>query len=279
MASQHNVRVGYTKGRSPAQEYGEAIGVVLITTAVGLVLRSRLAPIDVAMLFLLAVVFVAARSHQGPAVLASVLGIALFDFLFVPPYYTFDVEDPRFFLTFAVMLAVSLTMTGLTARIREQAIEAQAAERRTAAVYALDRELRDAASRPALIAITTRHIGQVAGGQAVIALVDEPSTRGVTPEWPTGWAFEDVAGRTAAAWAYEHGESAGNGTHQCAAAQALVVPLQAGGRRLGVLAVQPKPQDRRIDKNERRTVEALAHHLETELERPAWAGPGRDLTH
>ena len=75
------------------REYVWATGIVVLTTAIGLVLRSRLTPTDVAMGYLLAVVVVAARYHQGPAVVASILGIAIFDYAFVPPFYTLNVHD------------------------------------------------------------------------------------------------------------------------------------------------------------------------------------------
>jgi two-component system sensor histidine kinase KdpD len=251
---------------SRAEEYAWAVGTILLTSAVGLALRSRLLIIDVAMLYLLAVVFVAARSHLGPAVLASVLSTALLDFLFVPPYYRFRVEDVHYFLTFAVMLAVSLTMTRLTERLRAQALAARASERRTAAVAALDRELREAASRRDLIAIATQHLRRVVGGEAAIALAEETLAQRAAPEWPTEGVFESVEVRVAAGSAYERGEPAGSGTHVAAGAEALVVPLGTAPHRLGVVAVRPTPAERPVDADERRVVEALAAHLALELE-------------
>ena len=60
---------------------------------VGLALRSVLSTTDMAMLYLLAAVVVGSRVRQRPSLVASVLSIALFDFCFVPPYYTFAVYD------------------------------------------------------------------------------------------------------------------------------------------------------------------------------------------
>ena len=73
-------RVGTVTG-----EYLGAAALVGLTTAIGLVFRSRLGTTDVAMLFLLAVVASAARYRRGAALFASILGIAAFDFVFVPP--------------------------------------------------------------------------------------------------------------------------------------------------------------------------------------------------
>jgi two-component system sensor histidine kinase KdpD len=44
-----------------------------------------------------------------------------FDFICVPPYFTFAVSDTEYLLTFAVMLMVALTITELTAGMRYQA--------------------------------------------------------------------------------------------------------------------------------------------------------------
>ena len=89
------------------------------------------------MLYLLGVVFVASRRARGPSVAASVLSIALFDFFFVLPYYTFSVSDARYVLTFGVMLLVALVMGDLTGRVRGQAEAARERERYTATLYAL----------------------------------------------------------------------------------------------------------------------------------------------
>ena len=100
--------------------------------------------IDAAMLYLLAVVVAAARFRRGPAVAAALVGIASFDFFFVHPFYTFSVSDVRYVLTFGVMLLVALVLGGLTGRIRDQAEAAREREQRTAALYALSRELASA---------------------------------------------------------------------------------------------------------------------------------------
>src|SRR5436309_755722 len=76
---------------------------------------------NVLMLYLLGVLWVATRHGRGPAILASLLGVAAFDFCFVPPYLTFAVADTQYLVTFAVMLLTALTISTLTDRVRRQA--------------------------------------------------------------------------------------------------------------------------------------------------------------
>src|SRR5205814_7236959 len=106
--------------------YACAIGAAAICTLLGLLMRPRFDLVNIAMVYLLAVVVIALQFSRGPAIAVSVLCVAAFDFLFVPPQGTFTVEDIQYLLTFAIMLAVGLVISGLAAHVRRQA-EAQAA--------------------------------------------------------------------------------------------------------------------------------------------------------
>ena len=256
--------------RLKGSQYASAVGIIALTTIVARFLRSYLQITDVAMLFLLAVVVVAYRHRRGPAVLASLLSIAAFDFGFVPPYRTFEVNDAAYFLTFGVMLAVALTMSQLTARIGEQAEDARERERRTAALYALSRELNGDGSLQAQTTTAARHISVNAGGETLIFLDgwNKELQRGA---WLSEGVFGSLAVRVAASWVYEHGESAGWGTSHCAEAEALVVPLRAARGTIGVVTVRPESTDRVLSETERRTIEALADQAAVAFERTALA--------
>jgi two-component system sensor histidine kinase KdpD len=236
-------------------EYSLSIGVVALTTGIGLILRPRLQVIDIAMLFLLSVIVVASRSSRRAAILASVLSIAVFDFGFVPPYYTLDVQDPSFFLTFAVMLTVALLMTHLTARIREQAETARKGQRRAVILYDVSRELAGGESLADQIAIAERQVGRAARGSAHVFLEESPGDHG--QRWQTDGLFESVDIRVAAAWAVEHNRSAGWSTHHCAEAEALVMPLRHGGRVMGLVVVRPEAPLPFLSRWELETAEAL----------------------
>jgi two-component system sensor histidine kinase KdpD len=248
------------------REYAGAVVLVALTSAGCLALRSRLQTTDVAMLFLLAVVFAAARWRRGPALTATLLSIAAFDYGFVPPYYTFNVAETAYFLTFAVMLAVALVMGRLTARIREQAEESQERERRTAACYDLSRELAETTGRDLQLELISRHIGRALGGEVTVVLGEKEGERR-EPPWPTGGVFENFTVRVAAAWAWDHGAAAGPGTAHCAEAEACVVPLRTVKRTLGVVVVLPMPPGRIPSESEWSTANALAEQATAALER------------
>jgi two-component system sensor histidine kinase KdpD len=103
--------------------YAWAAGATLVCTLAGLAIRGRFDLVNIAMVYLLGVALVALRYSRGPTIFATVLSIAAFDVLFVPPQGTFTVDDAQYLLTFAIMLAVGLIISRLTEFVRRQAQE------------------------------------------------------------------------------------------------------------------------------------------------------------
>jgi K+-sensing histidine kinase KdpD len=115
-----------------------AIGTVALATAVGWPLvhsRLHLANVNVLMLYLLSVIWVATHHSRAAAVSASILGVATFDFVFVEPFYTFAVADQQYVFTFAVMLLTALVISTLTDRMRKQSELARQAWERVEAEF------------------------------------------------------------------------------------------------------------------------------------------------
>ena len=149
-----------------------ALAVVLGCTGLGALLSPYLAPTNLVMIYLLGVVAVSLRLGRGPSILAAVLSVAAFDFCFVPPRWTFAVDDTQYLLTFLVMLLTGLVISTLTARVQFQAESARRRERRTAALYAISRELAATQSREQIARIAVRHVTAASDVRAVVLLPD-----------------------------------------------------------------------------------------------------------
>jgi two-component system sensor histidine kinase KdpD len=101
--------------------YAWSAGAVLLCTALGWAMAPRFDPVNIAMVYLLAVVVIALRFSRGPSIAAAALSVLLFDVLFVPPVGMLTVDDLQYLLTFAILLAVALVISGLKARIQREA--------------------------------------------------------------------------------------------------------------------------------------------------------------
>jgi two-component system sensor histidine kinase KdpD len=218
--------------------YAQAAAIVALCTAVAWLMFPYFELANIIMVYLLGVVGVAARSTRGPSVLASILSVAAFDFFFVRPYYSFAVSDTQYFVTFAVMLVVALVISGLTIRIRAQAESARQRERRTAALYALSRELASVRGTQDVLSAAVRHIAEVFRSQVVILLPDALGRPTIQPGLPAQFEM-DTTELGVSQWVYEHRQMAGLGTSTLPGAKALYLPLVAPRRTLGVLGVCP----------------------------------------
>jgi two-component system, OmpR family, sensor histidine kinase KdpD len=98
-----------------------AAGAAIVCTLIGLAMAPRFDVVNIAMVYLLAVVVIALTFSRGAAVLSAVLCVAAFDVMFVPPHGAFTVHDAQYLLTFTIMLAVALIISGLIERGRRQA--------------------------------------------------------------------------------------------------------------------------------------------------------------
>ncbi|MEP6472474.1 MAG: ATP-binding protein, partial [Gemmatimonadota bacterium] len=253
---------------SPVAEYGYAAAVVAACTLISWLVFRHLTLTDVAMVYLLGSVVVASRCGRGPSLLATIVGIALFDFFFVPPSFTFAVSDLQFLSTFGVMLVIALVISGFTVRVREQGAFARERESRTAALYAMSRELGSADGLEALLEAAGRHIGDAFGSAAQILLPDSSGQVAPQADRPTAYPIDEKE-RSVAQWTFRQGQLAGLGTDTLPTASALYLPLQGAERVVGVLGIRPPDESRFQDPAQRQLLEAFAAQVALLLERSA----------
>lgn len=226
---------------------------------------------NIVMMFLLAVVFVAVRWGRGPAVLAAFLAVALFDFLYVAPRFSFSVSDVQYLWTFVVMLVVALVIGQLTATLKWQARLAHQREARVRALYDMSRELGAALLPEQVAALAAQFVsaqfeasGALWAANAENRLETPVPTSGLAPGIAIDAQLLDVS---IAQWAFDHGESAGMGTNTLPGAPVLYLPLKAPMRMRGVLALHPQHPPRLASPDQRRLLETCASLVAVSLER------------
>lgn len=218
------------------------------------------------LLFLAAVAYVAYRMGRGPAMLASVLAVLVFDFFFVTPFLTFDVSDVRYVVTFGVMLAIGLVISTLTARLRSMVEGTKLREQRTAALYELGKQLSSLYGIAFLVSAAGKKMAEMIGGEVAIYL-DRPAGLPEVAFGHTGEIANHPVSLPAAQWVIGHDEIAGAGTNTLPNAVALFVPLTASQKTLGAIAVKVADIERLLEPNQRRLLESCANQLGLALER------------
>lgn len=246
--------------------HAEAAGIIGLSTALSLALRTTLAPANLVMFYLLGVVAVAMRSNRNAALFASVLSVAAFDFFCVPPYYTFAVADYEYGITFAVMLTVAVVISTLAVRIRQQAANAAERETRTQALYRLSRELSGETRWFDAAQTATTITSEVFQSRIVLFFPVEPGhisfQRRTTEDLPIPRSEEGIA-----QWVFDHGQKAGKGMPTLPGATALYLPLKGSQSVLGVMAVLPSPNTRLDSPGKQHLLEIFASQTALAIER------------
>jgi two-component system sensor histidine kinase KdpD len=255
-----------------ARRYGATLLVCLGTALLAIPLLPYFDLANIVMLFLLAVVGVAVRYGRGPAVLAAVVNVLVFDVLFVPPRFSFEIHDWQYLFTLAVMLIVGLAVGQLTARLRYQAQIATAREERARYLYEMSRELSGALAVEQVIEIGERGVEASFQVKVRVLLPDDQDRLQPPPTRP-GKPKVDLA---IAQWCFDRNAPAGLGTDTLPAASLLYLPLKAPLRTRGVLAVAPEQRRSLMIPEQRRLLDTFAALIAIALERVHFGVVARD---
>ncbi len=252
--------------KRPRRDYLWSVAVTLGCTLAGWGVLEILAPSNIIMIYLVGVVFVAARFGRGPSILASVLGVLCFDYFFVPPEPKSAIGNTQYLVTLVVILVVAMLISHLTANMRVQAKVAGHRERRVRSLYTLTKVLLAARTEEAVIGITVENLGSEFDSQTAILLPDADGR--ITP--PSGplpsQTFLDWD-PSVAQWVFDHGQEAGRGTDTLAGSAATYFPIRGSSGVVGVLVIVPANLRRIFVPEQRRLLEAFTTAFAEALER------------
>ena len=249
--------------REQVWAYGYALLTCISIAAGATPLVEYLDLANIVMLFLAGVLFIAFWFGRGPAVFAAILNVAVFDFFFVPPRFTFAVGDVQYLLTFAVMLVVGLVTGHLTAGLRYQARVARSREERARSLSEMAKSLSSALVEQQVVEISDKFLETSFRAKAAILLPDLNDTL-QPPVRHGGMPAYDFA---IAQWCYDKSEPAGSGTDTLPASPQLYLPLKAPMRVRGVLVVEPANPRLLMIPEQSRLLETFAALIAIALER------------
>lgn len=235
-----------------------------LTTAFVLTAFGQTHVSDAVMLYLLCVVLVSLRFGQGAALLTVLFSVVALDLLFIEPYFSFTVADPRDGVTLAVMFVVALVIASLTKRVRDQAETARNREVRTAVLYAMSRELAGTTGIELMLRIAARHMHDAFECTIAVLLPDSGGLRSAVHS-PRTFEIDDHD-RIVAEWVWQRERAAGWGTDEFPTARALFLLLRGSRGKVGILALKP-PRERQLDAGILQLVRTFAAQLGSALER------------
>jgi two-component system, OmpR family, sensor histidine kinase KdpD len=225
------------KIRSSMRHYVVSCAAV-ICAAAGCFIASRYMDYrSVGMFFLFVISLLSLFTGRGPVLAAAVLSAVLWDYLFIPPHFTFSISQFSDVLLLLCYFLIALVTGSLTSRIRLHETMARHQERTTAALYDLVKELSSAESVDDIAEIGMLRIGSffnvsvagyLAGSAGDIAREPHPSSS-FKPDSIKEWSVAE--------WVFKNKKKAGCGTNTLPFAQAQYFPLLSQESAIGVVGI------------------------------------------
>ncbi len=226
------------KSLSKPSNYLYSAIFVGLFTALCLPFKNLIDSDDFAMFYLVAVIFTAARYGVGSSIISSVLSVLAFNFFFTEPYYTFSVNNPKYYYTFAIMIITGMITGSLASKLSIQARQARKREEETAKLYELTKELSRIRGLENIADTSLEHIKGVFNVEPYVFFGNENEVR----SFPDN-SFYDLKEESVARWVIVNGKIAGKNTDTLPSARGLHLPLIAEQQILGVLCVIPKNEE------------------------------------
>ena len=229
-------------------------------------LADQLFPVaSLSVIYMTAVVMVASRQGRGPALAVAIMGFLFYNFLFTEPRFTFRISRQGELLTLGLFLVASLITGNLAARLRAR-VEAQAAiSDRTNKLYDFSRRVAAAATADDAIWAAVSHVAMTLRCESVLMLPDAAGVLAVAGGFPPEDRL-DIRDQSAAQFAWEKGEPAGQGSNTLPTARWYFVPLVTAHRKLGVLGITAL-DGHTLARTDQRLLDALVDQIAVALER------------
>jgi len=250
--------------RDAVAAYALSLLIVALALLAALLLAPVAGPQGADLVFLAAIVLVAIRCGLGPAVLGCVASVLAYNFFFVPPLHTLDVDDPTSLVTLAVFLLVALVTGQLAARARAEALTARRREAAAEALYAFSRDIAGMAAPEGLLRVAAARIGAMLRARLVLLVPGEGGEPRVAAAWPPDETETLEAGEARLAWsACRDGER-----EAVRVAGRLFLPLRAAAGVVGLVGLSQNGKgDAEESEAERRLLNALLSQVAVALER------------
>lgn len=107
----------------PYRHYVISFLLLILITVVSQLFKTHLGLINIALIHLIPVIVIALRGNMGSTMIVTATSVIMFDLLYVPPLYSFDVHDLSYIWSFIIFFLVGYTISAQAKRIQGNAIK------------------------------------------------------------------------------------------------------------------------------------------------------------
>ncbi|PJZ85614.1 sensor histidine kinase [Leptospira harrisiae] len=227
----HKYQFDFYKKLIPSSGIRQYISVFALTSIVTFcnqLLISYIGYWTISILYLFYVALLGMFFSRGPVLLAAILSASFWNFLFIPPLYTFYISKLEDALMFVIFMLIALINGSLTARLKKNESKLRSREEKLSILYELTRNLSKTSTAPEIIKTGESFFKRIFPFPVKLHFYQGGE---FTP------AIEDVKDLAVATWTIKNGKPAGKYTETLSLANATFYPLVSPGGITGVINV------------------------------------------
>ncbi|MDD2714945.1 MAG: sensor histidine kinase KdpD [Candidatus Wallbacteria bacterium] len=247
-------------------DYLKALLIIAAITMLNSFLMRFFTYQSIGFVYLLAIMFIGSFSTLGPLLLSAVLSATLWNYIFIPPTFTFFI-----FKTEDIMMCIAYGFTAiitavLANRIRKNRLLLQSREARTELLFEIVEIIAQAAGRIECLQKLSVKLGTHFDGAC--SIIYKKADRGLEeiPVPFSSW-LSDPKEWAVAQWSFDNNRPAGWSTDTLSRANAIYFPLKGPTDVLGVVSLSPHNPKRPFTIDEKNLLAAIAWQCSAYLER------------
>ncbi|MCW8408167.1 DUF4118 domain-containing protein [Legionella sp. PATHC035] len=237
IASKKSKGKNLLKPKTPWFSYLLSTSIVAVTTLINYLIYPLVNETSLTLVYLIGMICIALLGRTGPAISGIILSILIYDYVFIPPYYSFSMAQSDYFFTLIMMLIMAIIICQLTLVTRRQTEITRLAEYQTSALYTLSRRLSRTRGIVRLLRTGVNYISEIFHCE-IIALLPKNGKLVIQASAKSHQELDEKE-YSIAQWVFELGQKAGWGTDTLSFSNALFIPLLGARGTMGVLRVQP----------------------------------------
>jgi two-component system sensor histidine kinase KdpD len=220
------------------KEYMAAIAYVFGVTLFNLVIVSITGYWSIGLIYLFSVSLLALFIGRGPVLLAATASAVMWNFLFIPPVFTFRIYKIHDALMFGMYFVIAIILGSLTSRLRSKERALRLREERITDLYEFSKTLGNALGIDEVVGATVTYIEKYLGSNVAITLSENSTALSESPH-ESGSLEISRKERGVVEWSFKNKKPAGLYTDTIPRSDAHHIPLIAPGSVVGVLSIRP----------------------------------------
>lgn len=227
------------KQKSSWQEYFTAILTILAIAVISFPFKQFIGYQTVGLFFILGIAGLSLRVGRFPIILAALLGSMIWDFFFIPPLFTFHINNIHDAITVFANFFIALTCGTLIERIRKNQVVLQKSQDNLSVIFSILEALNNASSIKEVVQMTRRELNKHFKADAVIYLASKNnSNKKLDPRIFGNHSFYNEKEFSVANWTFENRKQAGKFTNTLPEADLQYFPLISREGIIGVLGIK-----------------------------------------